>query len=117
MPTKWDSELYTYFQKRKVWTVIPICPWLKSTKQLHLVVKPQHAFAMSMDISNNYILTANTPVNVEQVYEWMAPLVAGKGYITVPHRTYVPTGIDTSKTPYAEYMAAYKHQHKRSKPY
>lgn len=111
MPTKWDSELFQYFQKRKVWKVIPICP-CKSSPQLHLMVQPSHAFAMTMDSENNYILTANSPVNVEEVYQWMAPLVAGQAYIAVPHRTYVPTGIDTTETPYATYMAAYKHQHK-----
>jgi len=112
MSTQYDSELYQHFLKRKVWKIVPISPWLKATKQLHCLVQPKHAFAMTMDSDDNYILTATTPVNVEEVYQWMAPLVAGKSYICVPARTYVPTGIDTTTMPYADYMAVYKGMHK-----
>ena len=111
MPTVFESELYQYFLKRKLWKVVPIGYW-KDTRQLHCAVKPQHAFALLMDLEDNYVLTANHPVNVDDVYVWLTPLVAGRDYIAVPHRTHVPTGIDTTEMPYAEYMKVYKGMHK-----
>lgn len=111
MSTVYESELYQHFLKRKVWKVVPLGIH-KDTRQMHCVVQPKHAYAMAIDSDNNYILTATAPVNVEEVYCWLAPLVAGRDFICVPARTYVPTGIDTTTMPYADYMAVYKGMHK-----
>lgn len=111
MSTLYDSELYQHFLKRKVWKVVPLGIH-KATHQLHCLVQPKHAFAMTIDEQWNYILTATTPVNIEEVYQWLAPLVAGADFICVPARTYVPTGIDTTTMPYAEYMKVYHGMHK-----
>lgn len=111
MPTVFESELYQHFLKRKVWKVIPLGVH-KQTSTLWCAIRPQHAFALTHDSEDNYILTAARPVNIEEVYVWLAPLVPGQDYIAVNGRTHVPTGIDTTTMPYADYMKVYKGMHK-----
>lgn len=111
------SELQQHFLKRKVWRLIPIGWWATSDRphRLGQTIKADHAFAMVAD-GDHYILTWSQPVNVEDVYcRITSPtyqLMPGKDYIVVQGRLHVPTGIDTTTMPYADYMKIYKGMHK-----